>query len=341
MPQLQLPPFIDSTMRSAFVSCSQKFFREFVQGFRPPGVSIDLHAGGCFAGAVEETYKQVYIHGKSLEQASNVAHARFMQEWGDVEVPEWKRTAKTKDRTWEAVFGDGTPKGIGYFQQYPPHTDHVKPYIDASGKPTLEYTFAVPLEPYISPRKTEFRDSSGGWSVDYTEEAPYFPEHPNGGPFIYTGRFDMLGQMNGRPVVRDEKTTGGTMGADWAEKWDLRSQFLGYCWACQQCGIDVDTVVVRGISIQKTQIVHAEAVKTYSKFLIQRWHEQLRRDLWRLRRAWDEGYWDFNLGETCTSYGNCIFMPVCTSANPDAWLSNFEVRHWDPTKKNPVAEVKP
>jgi hypothetical protein len=39
---------------------------------------------------------------------------------------------------------------------------------------------------------------------------------------------------------------------------------MGYVWACQQCGIDLDTVVVRGIAIQKTQIVHVEAIKQYS-----------------------------------------------------------------------------
>jgi hypothetical protein len=163
-----------------------------------------------------------------------------------------------------------------------------------------------------------------------------FPEHPNGGPFIYTGRFDMLGHINGTPIVRDEKTTGGSIGQNWAEQWDLRAQFIGYVWACQQAGIPLDTVVVRSISIQKTQIVHAEAVKPYSKFIVDRWHEQLRRDLWRLRRCYDEGYWDYNLGEACTSYGNCMFMPVCSSRNPEAHLSNFEVRHWNPTNKNPV-----
>lgn len=321
MTTLQLPIHVDSTMMTCFRSCPQKFFREFVQGYRPAGLSIDLHAGACFAGALEEVRKQVYGNGKSLADALLFAEARFFTEWGDVEVPEWKRTAKTKDRVWEAIVGDGTPKGEGYFQRYAPLTDRMQPYFDENKKPTFEYTFAIPLEPCVSPQNFH---------------KDYFPEHPNGGPFLYTGRFDLLGTYEGRPTPLDDKTTGGSIGQNWSESWDLRNQFLGYTWACQQCGLDVEGVLVRGIAIQKTQIVHAEAHKPYSKHLIARWYEQLRRDMWRLRRCWDEGYFDYNFADACTSYGNCVFMPVCQSATPENWLSSFEVRHWNPLNKNPI-----
>lgn len=305
MPYPALPGYIDSTMRSCFVSCPQKFFREFLEGYRPPGISIDLHAGACFAGALEETYKQIHLHSRTLDQALDVARARFFTEWGDVEVPDWKKTAKTSDRMWEAV--------EDYFKTYSPLTDHVQPYFDSSGKPTFEYTFAIPLEP-----------SDG------------FPEHPLGMPFLYTGRFDMLGSYSGRPCVRDEKTTGGSIGQRWAEQWDLRAQFMGYVWACQQCGIDLDTVVVRGIAIQKTQIVHAEAIKVYSTQMLEKWKEQLRRDLWRLVRSYDEQYFDYNFGDACTSYGNCVFTNVCSSSNPETWLQEFQIKHWNPLDKNPA-----
>lgn len=148
----------------------------------------------------------------------------------------------------------------------------------------------------------------------------------------------MLGSYQGRPVVRDEKTTGGSIGQDWAKQWDLRAQFMGYVWACQQAGLDVDTIVVRGIGIQKTQIVHEEAIKPISRFMIDRWYEQLRRDMWRLRRCYDEGYWDFNLADACSSYGGCMFRDVCQSPTPDSWLTDFEVRHWNPLNKNPIKE---
>lgn len=318
-----LPLNVDSTMMSCFRSCPQKFFKEFILGLRPPGLSVDLHAGACFAGALEETYKQLYLHGKTIEEALQVAYARFLIEWGDFEVPHWKPTAKTVDRTWQAVIGDGTAEGRGYFEEYDPLTDEIRPYLAADGKPTLEYTFAIPLEPACDPHA---HPGAGD-----------FPLHPSGSPFLYTGRFDMLGQKSdGSPIPRDEKTTGRSIGVDWARQWQLRSQFIGYVWACQQCGIPATEVCVRGVAILKQSIRHAEHRQTYSQFMIDRWYEQLRRDMWRLRRAWDEGHWDFNLGESCTSYGNCIFMDSCTSPQGENWLSEMEVRRWNPLDKNPA-----
>lgn len=322
-----LPLYLDSTMRSCFVSCGHKFFREFVEGYRPPGISIDLHAGACFASALEETYKQVHLHSRPLNDALAIAHARFMMEWGDVEVPEWKKTAKTKDRVWEAIYGDGTPKGPGYFEVYPPLTDDVQPYFDKGGKPTFEYTFAIPLEPTCKYPQSD---------AEIRYEGPKFPLHPSGTPFLYTGRFDQLGTYFGRPVWKDDKTTGGSITSSWGDQWDLRSQFIGYTWALQQCGIDCEGGIVRGVGIQKTQIVHIEAYKPYSKDLIAKWYDQLRRDLWRIRRSYDERYWDFNLAESCSSYGGCAFTRVCQSTRPEDWLSEFIVRKWNPLDKNPA-----
>ena len=307
----RLPVQIDSTMISCLRSCDQKFFLEFARGLRPPGLSIDLHAGACFATAAETVYKAMWRDQLPYHDALLRANAAFLIAWGDFEIPDWKRTSKTKERVWEAI--------ESYFAEYPPLTDPVQPYFAADGNPTFEYTFAIPLEPYgsqLDPR--------------------CFPEHPDGGPFVYCGKFDQLGQHGGYPCVKDDKTTGSTIGSDWSRKWQLRSQFIGYKWACHQCGIPVHDVVVRGIGIQKTQIVHAQSVQDYSDGLIARWHEQLRRDLWRIRRNWDEGYWSYNLAESCTAYGTCVFLDACTSATPESWLSQFEVRRWSPLDRNPA-----
>jgi hypothetical protein len=302
----------------------RKGYNEFLLGLRPPGISIDLHAGGCFASAVEQVYRGVWEHNLNLEEALLRAQAKFFTEWGDVEAPEWKKTAKTKDRVWEAV--------ESYFQTYSPLTDHVRPYFNHEGKPTFEYTFAIPLEPAwsledalgVSPHEADMGETVAKLP------SGVFPLHPNGEPFIYCGRFDMLGQYQDRPCVRDEKTTGSSIGRNWASQWDLRSQFMGYVWACQQSGIDLDTVVIRGIAIQMTQIVHAEAIKLYAPPIIEKWHEQLRRDMWRLRKAWDEGYFDYNLGDACTAYGQCQFLNACASQTPENWFTEFEVRRWNP-----------
>lgn len=323
-----LPLNIDSTMVSAFRSCPRKFYHEFVLGLRPTTFSIHLHAGARFAEALEHVYRRVWEHDETLDQALQFAYGHFLVAWGDHDPPEWKGQTKSKDRIWDAV--------LGYFNEWPPRADHVSPYFTEDGKATFEYTFAIPLEP-----SCHMPYSQEGYPTGVENDDPkMFPCHPSGEPFLYSGRFDMLGAYSGRPVWRDEKTSGFTANAQWAEQWDLRSQFLGYTWACQQGGLAVQGGIVRGISILKTKLGYIEAYKPYSTFMIERWYEQLRRDLWRIRRAWDEQYFDYNFADACTSYGNCVFAPVCGSAQPENWMSNYVVSRWNPLLKNPIETEK-
>jgi hypothetical protein len=304
-----LPAYVDSTMVSAFRSCPRKFFNEFVLGLRPPGISIDLHAGGAFAHALEVFRHEVFINNRSYDEALIRTNAAFEIYWGDFQIPEHKKTNKRPDRVWAAV--------EDYFNKYPPHTDHIQPYF-SNGKPTFEFTFSIPLD------------------------GPEWPVHPvTGEPFFYSGRFDMLGEYMGVPIIEDDKTTGTGFYANWSEKWDLRSQFIGYTWACRELGIDVDSVAVRGVGIQMTQIAHAEAIKPYSDDLRAKWLEQLRRDLHRLVQMYKENYWDYNLGESCNAYNNCMFITPCASSDPEPWLQNFEVRRWNPTQKDPTKDAAP
>ena len=314
-----LPAHIDATMISCFRSCPRKFYNEFILGLRPSGLSIDLHAGGAFAHAVEIVRREVHVNGRSVDDALIRANAAFEIYWGDFRVPEHKTTNKRPDRVWAAV--------ERYFTQWGPLTDHIQPYI-VDGKPTLEFTFAIPLEPSVDHRSL----------VSPTGEYQ-FPLHPvTGDPFMYTGRFDMLGDYRGRPVVCDDKTMGQSPGANWSEKWDLRSQFISYTWACKQLGIDADDCVVRGIGILKTEINLAEAIKPYSDALRAKWLEQLRRDLWRIVECWQSDYWDYNMAETCTSYGLCPYIQACQSIDATPWLKTFDVRRWNPIAIDPIAQ---
>jgi hypothetical protein len=340
-PEAIMPLNVDSTMITCARSCLEKFRLEFVYGLRPSGISVDLHAGGCFATSIEAFRRSVYEANMPQEFALKKAQAAFAVAWGDFEIPDFKKTAKTFDRTWAAV--------EDYVAKFPPLTDHLQPYY-VNGKPTFEFTFAIPLEPAAAHDFTT-RDGSEGYASYDPDHHVYtasdgtierkFPRHPSGEPWLYSGRFDMLGKYQGRPCVEDDKTQGGSISTGWADKWNLRSQFLGYVWACQQSGLDLDTVVIRGIAIQKTQTPIEEAVKVYPDHLIATWYEQLRRDLWRIRKAWDTGYFDLNLADACTTFGNCVFMNTCAShPNMKAnWYNDFEVRRWNPLHKNPVSPM--
>lgn len=318
---LELPQHIDSTMLSCFRSCPRRFYNEFVLGLRPAALSKDLHAGACFASALEDVYQGIFAHKEPFDDALKRAFANFVKNWGDFVPP--KESPKTQENVWHAV--------EEYFRNWSPLTDPVQPYDENS----FEFTFGIPLLPALP---VLARDGIGQGLTISTVNTDCFPLHPSGQPFIYSGRFDLLGKYFDKPVVRDEKTTT-SIASRWSDQWNLRSQFLGYCWACQQSGLPIDTVVVRGVGILKTKITLVEAIKTYSDHMIAKWLEQTRRDLWRLRRCWDEGYFDYNLADACTSYGGCSFTDLCTSPEPERWYGNFVTKRWNPLRKDPTSEA--
>ena len=301
-----LQPYVDSTMMSAFRSCKRKFRNEFIYGLRPKTTSIHLHAGGAFAKALETLYDAIHNGKMTTNDALKHAFIDFKNAWGDQHL-DYIDGPKSFDNMWAAV--------ESYIAFYPPMTDHLQPYRSDDGKATTEFSFAIPLDD------------------------PNFPRHPvSGDPFVYVGRFDMLGKLYGTtPCVKDDKTTSAA-GPSWPNQWDLRGQFLGYVWACQRCGIPLDTVVIRGVVIQKTQIRHVEAIKTYPQYLVDRWYTQLGHDLHALVRAWNSGYFDYNFGESCTSYGNCMFTSVCQSRDELTWMQEYTVRRWNPLLRAELAE---
>ena len=326
MTSLSLPTYIDSTMMSTFRQCPRKFFTEFCLNLRPARLSIDLHAGGCFASAIENLYRHYYTEKCGFDTALARTHGEFMDQWGDFQTNK-PESPKTRENVWRAV--------EKYFQNWRPETDPVQPF-DKSAGGAFEFTFAIPLTPATAviddpvDANTTYRNFDPAW-----HGPDDFPLHPNGEPFQYAGRFDLLGVWQGRPIIRDEKTTT-SIGVKWADQWRLRSQFMGYVWACQQSGIQLDTVCIRGVGILKNDIKLAEAFKTFGPSRVTKWHEQLRRDMWRLRRMWDEQYFDYNFADACSSYGGCPFLDLCESDHPERWYSQYEKRNWNPIQKNPI-----
>jgi hypothetical protein len=304
------PPFPlvwDNTMRVTFVSCPMKFWWEHMRKLASSETSIHLHFGGCFAKGMEVCRRTYYSPGPH-ERDFSFAHAAGLQalieEWGDYEIGDLK-TPKTFENLCLAY--------DAYFVQYPLETDAVQPYIRADGTPAVEYRFAIPLEVV----------------------------HPETGePIIYAGRFDMLGMMGSSLYVVDEKTTT-YLGAQWMNQWDLRSQFIGYTWAARQHDLDVKGAIVRGVGVKKSGIDFAAPLVSIPDWKIERWLEQVERDIMRAAECYINGYWDVNYAGTCTEYGGCSFNRLCDTVDPEPWVDNYYVtRHWNPLQADPTAPAE-
>lgn len=288
-----IPSVIDSSMLATFRACPIKFFREYVMHYKPATNSVHLHAGAAFARGLEVARKSFYEDGEP--ESDSIAHGlgALLQAYGDFECP--SDSAKSLERMAGAF--------EYYLTQYPLSTDHATPVILPTGKRAIEFSFAEPL-------------------------AIKNPE--TGDPLIYCGRTDMIADFAGGIYIFDDKTTS-SLGASWAKQWEMRSQFSGYCWAAKAAGIPVSGVLVRGVSILKTKYDTQQAITNRSPWELDRWEEQLYRDLERMIRMWESGEWDYNLDHACAEYGGCMFQTACKSPDPQPWLDLYFVKRiWCP-----------
>jgi hypothetical protein len=271
-------------------------------GFEP---STDLIAGGAFAKGLEVFRKNYYGAAKlGLKEAYEAGALAAIAEYGEHNPPEHKQQ-KSVQRVVEAL--------ADYLQQpkYQPDTDHVQPYFPGgSGDPAVEFTFSIPL-PILHPESGE--------------------------PFLYAGRFDMLGVRNQQLVVVDEKTTS-QLGPTWVNKWNLRGQFTGYIWACQQYGYPVLGAIVRGISFLKNSFGHAESLQMRAQWEVDQWYAQLLADVKRMVWCWENNWFDQAFDEACADFSGCPFQVLCKSSTPEQWTSKYIIRDWDPLKKVPYQQ---
>lgn len=299
---MKFPQVIDNSMREAFTACPTRFWRGYIQNLTMPQISVHLHAGAAYAKGLEVTRMSFYEQGKDeLSALTDGANALILA-YGDFVPPD--KSPKTVDRMVGA---------LEYFvSQFPLGSDYIKPYM-ARGKAALEFTFAIEL-PIMHP--------------------------DTGEPLLYAGRFDMLGVMQEKQLVIYDDKTASQLGQSWAAKWKLASQFTGYSWAAQQYGFDTQAVVVRGVSILKTQYGHAETISYRPQWMIDRWYKQLLREINSMIAMYKEmqtlpdnpaAAWLVNQADSCASYGGCMFTDLCDKQNPEQWIeAQFITREYDP-----------
>jgi hypothetical protein len=311
---LTLPNHISASSLSAWNACRRKWFWRNLTGLGQPGSSIHLIAGAAFAAGLEAARKRAFSHPSpdgsvTVDQMLEAAYPAFMKEWGDHVEPDTSNKSKTN--VFEAI--------RVYLTQHHPLTDIIQPLVyKQDGTPGSEFTFEIPL------------------SVN----------HPSGDPYLFSGRFDLLGSYNGLPCVVDEKTTS-QLGSTWASSFALRSQFLGYVWACRQLGFDLNTVIVRGVGLYKREIKIQTVIETYPDHLIERWHFNLINTLLEINKAWRrmgdnqlslDSILPAVLDDACSSYSGCEYRTLCAAHDPEPFFSNYVQIRYNPIAKNPLTE---
>lgn len=303
--KLDFPVAISNTMREAFVVCQRRGYWANHRQVVPQYPSIHLHAGAAFARGLEIARRSFYEEGKSPMDAEREGYNAMLAAYGSFDVEhgleESNKSFENLSRAFES-----------YFMEYPMNHDMFRPVITSEGKAALEFSFTLPTNIM----------------------------HPQtGDPILYAGKFDMLAERDGAYWVVDEKTTS-QLGQTWGKQWDLNSQFTGYCAAAIHYGYPVQGAMIRGIGLLKTKISHAQVPIYRPQWQIDRWWNQLHRDLRMMVAVYqadlaDGGHGnEFSqaLGSACTSYGECAYKRLCEAQNPEEWVELY----YKPSEYNPL-----
>lgn len=321
MDKLLFPSVLDNTIVSTWETCPVKCVLGHFFHLKPRGPQVHLDAGKAYAKALEVYRGHFYGKGPlkgDFEQSLVEGLRALCRSFGyDEDVDRvFEPTKKSFIRMAELY--------VRYFDHFGSKTDPMRP-AEISGEIMVEKSFTLELG----------------------------LKHPDTGePLLYHGRYDMLADYHGGLFVYDDKTCS-QLGKTWASQWDFRSQFDGYCYGARANGYPVVGAIVRGSCVYAQDVGYAESISYRKPWELDKWWQDLHEAVYNMiayygrMKEWEaskkEGTPLVNaIGQVpsrgkfsgaCQDYGGCEMQQMCKAQNPARWVSEYQVRVWDP--RNP------
>lgn len=302
LPGLQLA--WDSTSIGAAKKCARYYQYEIVLGFRGRGDNVHL-TFGIIMHKARELYDHAKCALKSHDEAVLVAVVYAMK-------ATWIKDG-LGERQWDPSKDgyDGNKSRetlirsiVWYLDKF--ERDPLQTIVLASGKPAVELSFRFSM----------------GLQVEATGEQ-----------YQLCGHMDRLASMNGVNYIVDLKTTEGTIGSYWFDKFNPHNQFSTYLYASQiVLAAPVRDLIVDGIQVAKgftrpqRGIVHRDAHQ------LDEWFGDVQRLVVQYERYAVDRYWPMN-DIACDLYGGCKFRGICSKSpgNRMKYLkAEFKQQSWDP-----------
>jgi len=195
---------------------------------------------------------------------------------------------------------------IGYLDQH--QNDPAETFIDATGKPAVEYRFEFQLD--YGPTEDKF--------------------------YTLCGYLDKVVTFNGDRFIKDYKSTTSTPSDYYWRQFDPNNQMTLYTLAGQVAF----QVPVKGVIIDSAQIMidstrFTRGITYRTQEQLDEWLVDLKYWLEKAQEYAQDGYWPMN-DTACDKYGGCKFREIC-SKSPDSreifLKSNFTKEEpWNPLK---------
>jgi hypothetical protein len=286
----------DATSVDLAATCLRKYYYSMVRQIKPKTQSVHLIFGGIYASALESFYKKRAL-GASYETAlREVVHEALVASW------DTERGAPVPFEDDKKTRPNLIRTIIWYLEEFGNEDPNgLVTYHLRDGTPAVELSFTFELEDDI----------------------------------LYCGHLDRVSQMGDHLYVVDQKTTGGTVGQYFFDRYSPDNQMSGYAYA----GKVVLGAPIAGVIIDAAQVAinfsrFERRPVTRSKAQLSEWRENA---LHHIRVAQSATMLQkFPMNTTaCNNYGGCPFKPLC-SRDPSVrenYIKSDYVEHiWDPLK---------
>lgn len=300
-PNKPFPRHVDNTMLTSYRKCAKYHAWRDHESIVSNQSNVHLHAGGAFARGLETTRRAFFQHALPMPDALYHGVADLISVYGDYTPPD-----NMKNKACGRMLG-----ALSYYFDIWPIGQTITP-ATVNGIDGIEFDFCVPL-PGV--------------------------EHPDGGPLLYVGRFDMFGQHSNGMLTGVDDKTASQLGAQWLNKWRLSSQVSGYWWAAHQSGIPIQCFIVRGMRLTAYNYGNAEAICYRQPWQINDWLRNTQLTLEDMKRDWDRGEWERNYDASCAAYSGCDYLTLCESpiGTTDDWKAiGFVPNTWTPLRAEEV-----
>lgn len=308
---------IDHTKRSDFVTCPRKYQLRYIKNIHKRTGSHALRYGVAWHGAMEGFYTGIQKHGWGSKESVVMAIEMAKAAW---EKESNKYDFETEDyRT--------LPNLMTAFMKYVEHFHFDEGILKVIAP---ESVFRVKITPTV--------DEQNLIAIDLG-----IP------PFYYAGRMDCEVELNGRPWILEQKTTGQYL-ASQVQRLHRSPQVIGYNYAAKATSLlneipDGSLVTIHHISAYKSKtsgrygdpkIDFARSPQIFSLEDLANWRLGLIADAHRLNQCYVHNFFPMN-HYSCYNYGACTYINLCEQNRPidDLILQNFFIDDdpWDVVKE--------
>ncbi len=321
---------IDNSALSTFLTCPRSYEYNVIYG-RDTANRDALNYGSAIHHALEMFFRHALDASDTIEHLQSAFH----------ENPTASDSWRTLEHGAEAI-----RRYIAWHSQMPPWTI----LHDDAGNPRVENSFRYflfswsPPKPLVLdwPIQLVASNVDADTSLVDAVAATTMRTPVSQIDVYYTGKIDMLVELDGAVFVVDHKTTSIEGSTFWSQ-FNLSPQMRGYCRAASRMlsrpvqSAMIDAII--GRKPTKTGIPHEYSRQRfhYSDEQISAWHRATIAHIHVLLNMFVDGYFPEN-GNACYGKFPCQFRDVCTlplNTQPSALRSGaFAPRTWSPLTTN-------